>query len=131
MSRNRRNIAGERFGKLVAIERVAAPVPCVNKGSWWKCQCDCGNIKLANMGNLVSGTVRSCGCLRREASKRKRKQEGMVYGNLTLISKHYDHERVVWKVRCNGCGVEFEKKAKELHYYKDGCSECRMNVYEW
>ena len=36
-----RNIAGERFGRLVAIERVSNS----NTGkAVWRCRCDCGRV---------------------------------------------------------------------------------------
>ncbi|UXY13855.1 hypothetical protein N8I74_11030 [Chitiniphilus purpureus] len=35
-----RNLIGERYGKLVVIERVAK----LAKGFLWRCRCDCGNV---------------------------------------------------------------------------------------
>lgn len=54
------DLHGKRFTRLVAIERVEnAP----NGQAVWKCQCDCGNITFVRRGNLMSGAVKSCGCL--------------------------------------------------------------------
>lgn len=32
----------------------------------WKCICECGNISYVTTGDLLSGKVKSCGCLKRE-----------------------------------------------------------------
>lgn len=58
---NFHDITGQRFGRLVAIERRDK-----NTGrAWrWLCQCDCGNTTIAVTGSLISGRHQSCGCLR-------------------------------------------------------------------
>lgn len=53
---------GKRYGLLTVIERV----PSVCGETVWVCQCDCGNKTLVRGGNLSSGAVKSCGCLRKE-----------------------------------------------------------------
>lgn len=67
-----KDITGQRFGRLVAIERIGMN----DKGkSMWKLQCDCGNI-IERPIDAITAThgVRSCGCLARElASKRMHK----------------------------------------------------------
>lgn len=58
-----RDLTGQRFGKLVALR----PSPTRRYGYVeWFCKCDCGNETLVALGPLTKGTVRSCGCLRRE-----------------------------------------------------------------
>lgn len=54
------DITGKRFGKLVTLERI--PAIHANKHTRWKCQCDCGNIVDIDLGNLMSGKSKSCGC---------------------------------------------------------------------
>ena len=56
------DITGQRFGKLTVI---AQDKTCAKKGdgTYWICSCDCGQIKSVRKGNLVSGNVKSCGCL--------------------------------------------------------------------
>lgn len=53
------DITGQRFGKLIALERVS------NKGkhTCWKCQCDCGNICEIRTNSLKTGHTTSCGCV--------------------------------------------------------------------
>jgi hypothetical protein len=54
------NIAGMRFSRLVALERVGS---CRKGGATWRCRCDCGAEVVAIGQNLRSGNTRSCGCL--------------------------------------------------------------------
>lgn len=61
----KKDIEGKRFGRLIAIELVPG-----NGRSRWKCVCDCGNTIEANRTNLVSGNTKSCGCLRKETSRK-------------------------------------------------------------
>ena len=58
--RNVVDISGERFGKLLVIERVDKHV---QREAMWKCICDCGKEKIARGSSLRGGNTKSCGCL--------------------------------------------------------------------
>lgn len=66
MSRIRRtNITGMKFGMLTVMERAGYTTDKSGKRcSLWLCKCDCGGTKVASQHTLVSGRVKSCGCLR-------------------------------------------------------------------
>lgn len=53
------DITGQRFGKLVAIQRAQSR----NKHTCWLCQCDCGNTCEVYTTSLVTGHTTSCGCI--------------------------------------------------------------------
>ena len=53
------DLAGQRFGRLIAIEPTKKRK---GKGVIWRCLCDCGNECFVGIGNLRSGTTKSCGC---------------------------------------------------------------------
>ena len=53
------DLAGQRFGLLVAIHRVEL-IP--NRGVVWLCRCDCGRHTKAVTADLRAGKHRSCGC---------------------------------------------------------------------
>jgi hypothetical protein len=65
------NIAGQRFGRLVAGESV-------KRGSYWyvAVTCDCGTSKHVIHHHLVSGKTTSCGCLARETTSQRSKTHG-------------------------------------------------------
>lgn len=52
------DISGQRFGKLVAIDRVGRK----GHNTIWLVQCDCGNKTEALLSNIRSGKTKSCGC---------------------------------------------------------------------
>ncbi|MDO5152576.1 MAG: transcriptional regulator [Eubacteriales bacterium] len=57
------DIAGQRFGRLVALE----PTEGRMGGSVvWKCRCDCGGETEVSYNSLVQGNTKSCGCLPKE-----------------------------------------------------------------
>lgn len=54
-----KDITGQKFGKLTAIEKV--------ENKWgklhWRCLCDCGNEIVVASNSLVSHKTTSCGCI--------------------------------------------------------------------
>lgn len=56
-----KNLVGQRFGKLVVLERANENTS--NGGAIWVCQCDCGTIKNIPGECLRSGVSMSCGCM--------------------------------------------------------------------
>lgn len=64
-----RDLAGRRFGRLTAVERVLSPL---GKGqAYWLCICDCGKSCTVRASNLTTGNTRSCGCLQRDVARGK------------------------------------------------------------
>lgn len=69
------DITGQRFGMLVALHRA-------HRGSrksthaCWHCVCDCGNTKIAAVGNLKAGFTQSCGCLFKTVTRALRMTHG-------------------------------------------------------
>lgn len=57
------DITGHRFERLVVLECVGRDK---HANRIWKCKCDCGTFCEFIRGNLVSGKVKSCGCLLKE-----------------------------------------------------------------
>lgn len=61
-----KDLTGQRFGRLVAIE-------CVGRDKFgnaiWLCQCDCGNQKIVRQQYLCEGRIVSCGCYNKEKAK--------------------------------------------------------------
>lgn len=56
----RKNVAGVRFGSLVALEDAGYSM----KGSrMWRCRCDCGKEREIRLDHLTGALVKSCGAL--------------------------------------------------------------------
>jgi len=87
------NITGQRFGRLVALEREGYGEGHVR----WRCRCDCGRQIIAVGKNLRRGVSKSCGCLRFDGHLRQRHGEASNKGGRTP-------EYVCWKnmhARCS------------------------------
>lgn len=61
--KNTINISGNKYGKLLVIKQVSKPRTTCRRGSWWLCQCECGNETIVNGNALKTGGTVSCGCL--------------------------------------------------------------------
>ena len=61
-----KDLTGQQFGRLVVTERAGNDK---YYRAMWKCQCDCGEIRVESSSNLLRGLVKSCGCLRSENSR--------------------------------------------------------------
>lgn len=59
------DISGQRFGKLVVLNREGSYTYSDNQTkTTWRCQCDCGKIHIATGSDLKGGKIKSCGCLK-------------------------------------------------------------------
>lgn len=67
MGRPYTDITGQRFGRLVAIERLGLDKS--RQHSVWLCRCDCGNVKAVKSKELLRGETTSCGCYAKERSR--------------------------------------------------------------
>lgn len=85
-----KDITGQRFGKLIAIERVADKItPSGNCRAMWHCKCDCGNEKDISYNSLMYDKTQSCGCLSIEKIKNigknnKKYNKYIFYGDMGL-----------------------------------------------
>lgn len=98
------DLTGQRFGKLLVLER---DLNYPKKGTYWKCQCDCGNIISARKDQLTRTKYpkRSCGCdLTEKTSKANLKNEiGNKYGKLTVLYRAEDLRQgeARWHCKCD------------------------------
>ncbi len=62
---------GSRYGKLVILGRGGIDDRC---NRLWLCLCDCGKTVKVCTSNLSHGKQKSCGCLRQDILKGRRKK---------------------------------------------------------
>jgi len=55
-----KDLTGRVFGYLTVVEFVG--IYSRSKGSLWKCNCRCGNTRIAKAKSLLKGDTTSCGC---------------------------------------------------------------------
>lgn len=93
---------GQRFSRL-AVERVYRRA----EGGWWvACRCDCGETTEVAKGNLLSGSIKSCGCL---AEEMVGDYAGTRFGKWSVLARASapdgQHGFAFWFCRCD-CGTE-------------------------
>lgn len=74
-----KDLTGQRFGRLVAIEPTQER--SAKGATVWKCRCDCGEETLAPVTQLTQGFKKSCGCLSHPPIKN---YVGKRFGQLTV-----------------------------------------------
>ena len=102
-----KDITGQRFGRLVAVEKICANSK--RKGQKrqrekWLFRCDCGNEKTVLVESVMSGHTQSCGCFREDMRGYYTRKHGMSKTRLHVIWSHM-------KSRC------YSPSCKEYKWY--------------
>jgi len=92
------NLINKKFGRLLVLleEKKRKNI------RYFRCKCDCGNIKITRGSSLKNGKCKSCGCIQKEISKKmgdSRKKHGM--------SKTIFYGR--WKGMFARCGNKYKQ----------------------
>lgn len=109
---NFKDLSGQRFERLMAVERVGSK----NGNALWKCKCDCLNDVVVPGAYLLNGNTKSCGCLTRDVCWFKplkfgeanfnlmysRYKQGAVKRNILFNLTKDDFRELIYK-NCNYC----------------------------
>lgn len=135
--KNKKDISGRRFGRLTAL------YPTMNRDRHgavcWMCRCDCGNLTEVAIPNLLSGSCKSCGCLKKENQEKIQSRlhhiDGTCVEFLEKRKKRRDNKsgfRGVYQIK-NGkyrVNIGFQGKRIYLGVYEifDDAVEARLNA---
>lgn len=102
---NRRDLTGQRFGKLVVKEMIYGVVKSGRKRTYCVCECDCGNTIEAESSSLTTGRKISCGCdtSERRAAKFRKDLTGQKFGRLTVLKMLWEYHPTRCECICD-CG---------------------------
>lgn len=121
-----RDISGMRFGRLRAVRPTKERGH--GGGTVWLCKCDCGNETEVEIGRLVCGGRKSCGCL---SHPERKNFIGKRFGKLTVTGyagKCAGMHR--WRCRCE-CGNETIVGQTLLQSGKTkSCGCLQANIYK-
>lgn len=70
------DLVGQRFDRLVVVERDTSVAAGHNRQARWVCVCDCGRQTSVLGANLRRRQARSCGCLVAERNREMRRTHG-------------------------------------------------------
>lgn len=99
------DITGQRFERWSVLEEAGRDK---HWNALWKCQCDCGSIRIVSGTNLRRGITKSCGCLRSEATTKANRIDltGQCFGRLMVLEYAYTKKNYVYWVCVCFCGNE-------------------------
>ena len=122
------DLAGKRFGALVALRFIPAAEAERGKPAWL-CRCDCGREREINAYLLRHGQTRSCGCL--QTKSRWADASGRRVGRLTAIEPvpdtYYGGEPL-WRWKCD-CGRIIRKPLSQVNSTASTmCPACRREL---
>ena len=63
-----RDLTGMTFGRLTVLEHAENDK---HGNAQWQCRCCCGKVAVVSGNRLISGVVKSCGCLKNEGNNKK------------------------------------------------------------
>lgn len=122
------DLTGQNFGRLTVLYRDVS-----EKGKPWVCRCVCGGEKKVLTHPLLSGTIRSCGCLR--SDHRVKNLTGQRFGRLTVRQRVRWEERgsSFWECLCD-CGkicVVSSGNLKSGRTNSCGCYRAALSKKAW
>lgn len=116
------DITGNRYGKLIVVERAGT----YKYGEvTWLCQCDCGKQSTVRSSSLRRGDTKSCGCIAAGLARKRLETHGMSKTRLFHI----------WSMMLERCYRSYNKSYPR--YGGRGiliCDEWKNNFssfYEW
>ena len=118
------DITGQRFGRLTVQEFDGRE----DTHYYWKCVCDCGNVRRVGRTHLRNGHTKSCGCLSKEVTSKRSIIHGhcrdglisLVYTAWTLMMQRcYNHNHPFYK-NYGGRGIKVcERWHTFENFYED------------
>lgn len=120
----KRDLTGQRFGKLTVLRRADAPQDGKSAGDRWLCRCDCGGEATVLGANLVRGHTKSCGCLKENDLTGQHIGALTVLGRSDKYAKRGKRRVRLWECRCD-CGATTYKATDTLTAgVENSCAEC-------
>ena len=100
-----KDLTGQKFGKLIVIEREKNKRN--DNRAYWKCKCVCGNFTIVSTNHLTSGHTTTCGCSYKEKNKNNIiNMQGKKIGKLLVLEQVENNTKshcARWKCLCE-CG---------------------------
>lgn len=114
------NLIGQQFGKLTVIELDEVKSNKAGR-AYWKCQCECGNIKSIRATSLTTNQTVSCGC-----KTTAKDLTGQRFGKLIAIKPTTQRvgTRIVWECKCDCGNTHFAASSYLLNGDIQSCGKC-------
>lgn len=123
---------GERFGMLTVLRFVRRDH---KKRNYVECICDCGNKTITNVGRLMYGHTKSCGCLQKTINLRHGGTHSRTYQIWAGMKGRCNNPNYNNYIHYGARGIKyapewehFENFIRDMGEAPDGCSLDRIDV---
>ena len=128
------DITGEKYNSWTVLDRV---LDNSKKGTYWRCQCECGTIKEVASTSLRNGASKSCGCQKAIKARTNNgkfiDETGNRYGKLVVLGRDeqlsIEKHRAQWICQCD-CGNITTVSSKCLRENKTKSCGCLISIGE-
>jgi hypothetical protein len=130
------SLQGQTFGRLTVLSEAQQ----IGYERYWLCICKCGTQKTARQTDLKSGGTSSCGCFRKEVSRKKLFVHGLKdtkeYTSYRgMLNRCYQESHIGYK-NYGGRGItvcarwrhDFLAFLNDMGFRPEGCSLDRIDV---
>lgn len=109
------DLTGQKYHRLIVLEQA----PAISGRSAWRCQCDCGTIKIVKTDDLRSGDTKSCGCWNKEQNSLRAKK---MYSKCVKYTPSEATARSVWRKNYEEMSFDDFYVVSQQHCYYCGTS---------
>ena len=130
-----KDLTNQKIDKLLVLEQA----PTRKRHTYWKCQCDCGNICEVSSEYLKRIDLpRDCGCSKIKNIKIQKQKEklnrltGQRFGKLVVIepTEQRYHGSIIWKCQCDCGNVKFVPTDLLQNKHTQSCG-CLVREVRW
>ena len=127
---------GKKYGRLTVLKRDLEKPIGHKKGSYWICQCECGNIISVALSSLTKGSTKSCGCLKREFLTNSNTKDitGLQSGLLTALRRTKNKtakNEWLWECQCECGNIIFAPTSALTSKHIQSCGCLSMSLGEY
>lgn len=126
------SLIGKRFGRLVVISRDETKPIGHGKPSYWICKCDCGNTCSILYNSLISGSTKSCGCLRSALVSKNNTKDITNQRFGKVVAKERTNKKLrgcyLWRCECDCGNTEYYCNTTDLLSGKVNSCGCGANI---
>lgn len=117
------DLINKKYNKLTVIGESKEKDKFGNK--LWICKCDCGNSTIISTHNLISGHIKSCGCLHKEILSKRNTKHGL-WGTI-IYQKWLDIKKRCYNVNSK----DYKNYGARGILMCDEWKDDFMNFYNW
>lgn len=114
------DLTGRVFGKFTVVKQVNKPLNCTTRGTYWLCQCECGNTRIYRAADINRQNALSCGeCSKNIFDVTNKYGIGYTTNNQEFYFDLEDYDKIkeyTWCINSDGYVVAWDTDAEKFIY---------------